>query len=78
MILSFSHEIELSWGIDLCGYIVLPHYILPRTKTKRRMFRKIEEKRDDPNFNQTLASYLGYLSHASTYKLKRQILRDSA
>jgi len=29
---------RLKWGIDFLGYVVLPHYILPRTKTKRRIF----------------------------------------
>jgi len=31
---------RLEWGIDFLGYIVLPHHILPRTKTKRRIFNK--------------------------------------
>lgn len=62
-------------GIDFLGYIVLPHYLLPRTKTKRRIFKKLEEKRHLDNFNQTLESYLGYLSHANSYKLQREILR---
>lgn len=52
---------KLNWGIDFLGYIVLPHYILPRTKTKRRLFRKVNSK--------NLASYLGYLSHANSYKI---------
>lgn len=60
---------KLSWGIDFLGYIVLPHYILPRTKTKRRIFKKLKEKIHSNNFDQSLASYLGYLSHANTFKL---------
>lgn len=66
---------KLDWGIDFLGYIVLPHYILPRTKTKRRMFRRLNERINSENFNQSLQSYLGYLSHANTYKL-RQILKN--
>ncbi|TSC87500.1 MAG: RNA-directed DNA polymerase [Microgenomates group bacterium Gr01-1014_7] len=69
---------RLDWGIDFLGYIVLPHYILPRTKTKRRMFKKLEEKRNSKNFNQTIQSYLGYLKHARAYKLRREILRSFA
>ncbi|AKM79737.1 MAG: Retron-type reverse transcriptase [Candidatus Beckwithbacteria bacterium GW2011_GWB1_47_15] len=62
---------KLSWGIDFCGYLVLPHYILPRTKTKRRILKKI-----GPGSNfQALYSYLGYFSHASSYKLS-QALRN--
>ncbi len=59
---------KLRYGIDFLGYITLPRYILPRTKTKRRMFKKIKQKRGSNNFNQSLQSYLGYLSHANAYK----------
>lgn len=54
---------KLRGGIDFCGYIVLPHYILPRTRTKRRIFRKVLSGNAS---TQSLQSYLGYLSHAST------------
>ncbi|MEK7154993.1 MAG: reverse transcriptase/maturase family protein [Patescibacteria group bacterium] len=56
---------KLEWGIDFLGYIILPHYLLPRTKTKRRIFRKLEQK--------SLQSYLGYLSHANSYKLQQEL-----
>lgn len=62
-------------GIDFLGYIVLPHYILPRTKTKRRIFKKLKEKRYSKNFNQSLQSYLGHLSHADSFKLTQGILK---
>lgn len=64
---------KLDWGIDFLGYIVLPHYILPRTKTRRRIFKKLKEKINSENFNQSLQSYLGYLSHANSYKLTQQL-----
>lgn len=57
---------KLDWGIDFLGYIVLPHYILPRTKTKRRVFRKIND--------QNVQSYLGYLKHANSYKLRSELM----
>ncbi len=38
---------KLEWGIDFLGYIVLSHYRLPRVKTKRRIFKKLKEKRKD-------------------------------
>ncbi|MEK7186092.1 MAG: reverse transcriptase/maturase family protein [Patescibacteria group bacterium] len=68
---------NLKWGIDFLGYIVLPHYMLPRTKTKKRAFRKIYEKSKDLengviseySFNQAMQSYLGYFKHSSSYKL---------
>ncbi len=68
---------KLTWGIDFLGYIILPYYILPRTKTKRRIFKEIAEKINDFknerisefSLNQTIQSYLGYLSHSSGFKL---------
>lgn len=64
---------RLEWGVDFLGYIVLPNYILPRTKTKRRIFKKLKEKIDDPNFNQSFQSYLGYLKHARSYKVIKEL-----
>ncbi len=64
---------KLNWGIDFLGYIILPHYILPRTKTKQRIFKKLKTKINSPTVNQSLQSYLGYLNHASSYKLSREI-----
>ncbi|MCM8782687.1 MAG: reverse transcriptase domain-containing protein [Candidatus Omnitrophica bacterium] len=31
-------------GVDFLGYVIFPHYVLPRTKTKRRLLRKIKGK----------------------------------
>lgn len=64
---------KLTWGIDFIGYIVLPYYRLPRTKTKSRIFKKIKENMGSENFSQSLQSYLGYLGHASSFKLTQQI-----
>lgn len=61
---------KLSWGIDFCGYIILPHYILPRTKTKRRIIKRILKEKVS---NQSLQSYLGYLKHASSFKLRKEL-----
>lgn len=74
---------KLEWGIDFLGYIVLPYYVLPRTKTKRRMFKKLKIKVDNFNngkildtpLNQTLASYLGFLKHANSFRVSEE-LRD--
>ena len=52
-------------GIDFLGYIVLPHHRMLRTKTKRRMIQKLEERATE----QSLQSYLGVLSHADAYRL---------
>lgn len=64
---------KYTWGIDFLGYIILPHYTLPRTKTKRRIFKKLKEKINQPNFNQSLQSYLGYLKHAYTHNLQKEL-----
>lgn len=62
-------ERKLTWGIDFCGYIVLPHYILPRTKTKRRILKKVKQGSD----YQALQSYLGYMSHSSSFRLSEKM-----
>ena len=64
---------RLDNGIDFLGYIILPHYILPRTKTKKRILGKLKEKMGSENFKQSLQSYLGYLKHANAFKLSRDL-----
>ena len=63
---------KLTRGIDFCGYVVLPHYRLPRTRTRKRIFRKILKSEVS---DQSLQSYLGYFSHANSYYVQ-QDLRD--
>lgn len=68
-------------GIDFLGYIIFPHHILPRTKTKRRLLRKIKAKIDGfktgrvsgESLNQTIQSYFGYLTHANAYKFREEL-----
>jgi len=72
---------KFSSGVDFLGYIIFPKYMLPRTKTKRRLFRKIREKvrkfkneeTTEESLNQTIQSYYGFLVHANTYKLKKEL-----
>ncbi len=64
---------KLDWGIEFLGYVVLPHYRLPRTKTKRRIFEKLRERIGSPAFEQSLQSYLGYLSHANSFELTQRL-----
>lgn len=59
---------KLKQGIDFLGYVVLPHYRVLRTKTKKRMFEKVNSK--------NLSSYLGLLKHCNSYRLK-QSLKES-
>jgi len=59
------------------GYVVFPHHKLIRTKTKKRIFRKLKYKKIEYKnnkitkytYDQSLQSYLGVLSHANTHKL---------
>lgn len=59
---------KLNQGIDFCGYVTLPHYRTLRTKTKRRMLKRINI--------QNLSSYLGLLAHCNGYVLKQNLLID--
>lgn len=72
---------KYSQGVDFLGYIVLPHYRVLRTRTKKRMLKKLREKFGDycnevitkDQLNQTLQSYLGVLSHANAYNLGEEL-----
>ena len=72
---------KFSQGVDFLGYVILPYYIILRTKTKKRMFRKIKEHKLKLNqdlisrdsFEQSLQSYYGILKHCSGHKLKREL-----
>ena len=71
-------------GIDFLGYILRPHHRLIRTKTKKRIFKKIRLRIKEykmkliteERLEQSLQSYLGVLSHANAFglsvKLKNQ------
>lgn len=73
---------NINWGADFLGYIILPSGILIRTKTKRRLLRKINKRIknymiDTISFNnlvQTINSYLGVLKHCSSFRLRQKIL----
>ncbi|HEY4499300.1 MAG TPA: reverse transcriptase domain-containing protein [Candidatus Paceibacterota bacterium] len=56
---------KISQGVDFLGYVVLPHRIVLRMKTKHRMLRRVNEK--------NLSSYLGLLSHCSGKKIAEEV-----
>ena len=70
-----------SKGIDFLGYVVFPHHILVRPKTRKRMIKKLKQKVDSykrglvskDNLMQSLQSYLGVLSHADTYEFTESL-----
>lgn len=74
---------RFSQGVDFLGYVLLPHAIIMRTKTKRRMLRLLRTKIkllaageiSRASFHQTVQSYLGILKHCKGRKIKR-IMKD--
>lgn len=70
-------------GIDFLGYVSFPYYRILRTKTKRRVFRKIKQKINDLKenkitkkfFEQTIQSYFGLLKHCNSFNLRRELSR---
>lgn len=71
----------LHQGIDFLGYVLLPHHRCLRSSTRKRMFRRLEEKAGNvlsgnetsEALSQTVASYLGMLGHANTFDLRRVV-----
>jgi len=57
---------KYSTGVDFLGYVILPHHVRLRTKTKRRVLEKVN--------SENLPSYLGVLSHANSFDLEQKIL----
>lgn len=71
----------LSSGVDFLGTIHFPDHRVLRTKTRRRMFRKLaannEQLRNgflsEASFGQSLESYRGILSHVNGHRTLRRI-----
>lgn len=72
---------KFNHGVDFLGYVILPHYITLRTKTRKRMFTKIKLNKEklrqklitEESFNQSLQSYYGMLKHCSGHELFLEI-----
>lgn len=72
---------KIGQGIDFLGYVTLPHHRVLRTKTRRRIYRKIEEKiisfregkTTKESLRQSLQSYFGILKHYKGHKIRNQI-----
>lgn len=68
-------------GIGFVGYIVLPHYRVLRTNTKKRIITEIKVNCESLKnslvsreyFEQSLQSYLGVLKHCCGHKIEREI-----
>lgn len=61
----------VSSGVDFLGWINYPHHRVLRTATKRRMFRRIKHNSKP----ESVASYLGLLSHGDTHKISSELQR---
>lgn len=68
-------------GIDFLGFVSFPCHRILRTKTGKRMFKRLRQKCNDlksgeitkEHFNQALQSYLGMMKHCNSYKLEVEI-----
>jgi len=73
--------IKLHRGVDFLGYVTFSRHLILRTKTKKRMLKKLKVKKqqlDDGTitpeaFNQSLQSYLGILKHCSGHKIRQNL-----
>lgn len=73
--------IKIRQGVDFLGYVALPRATMLRVGTKKRRFRKLQEKRKrvergiftEESFEHSRQSYLGILAHANTQKLRQQV-----
>jgi len=67
-------------GIDFLGYVILPEHIKMRSKTKKRIPRKLHErvalyKRNEiseTSLKSSLQSYMGVISHADAYEFSEE------
>lgn len=72
---------KLLQGVDYLGYVLLQHYKVLRTKTKKRIFKKLKKRIQEyvngkiskTTLENSLQSYLGVLSHADAYELSREL-----
>lgn len=72
-------------GIDFLGYVLLPRHRVLRTNTKRRMFKKMNQRVGEYNcgiidaysFGQSAQSYLGILKHCSGYGLSEKLKNEA-
>jgi RNA-directed DNA polymerase len=75
------HIKTFSSGVDFLGMVNFSSYRILRTKTKRRMLKKLslkhkmcrEELASKGLFEQSLQSYLGILKHCNGRKIRKEI-----
>lgn len=70
-----------SKGIDFLGYVSFSHHSILRTKTKKRMFKKLAANYnrfrrgliDERIFDSVVQSYFGVLKHCRSYGIHKQL-----
>lgn len=68
-------------GIDFLGYVVLPGRIVMRSKTRKRIYRKLREQTrrfkmgaaSEDTLSSSFHSYLGVLSHADAHEIEEDL-----
>jgi retron-type reverse transcriptase len=61
---------KVSQGIDFLGYVILPHYQVLRTSTKKRILRRVKQNLSKGS----RCSYLGVISHCKGYKISKLLV----
>jgi hypothetical protein len=69
-------------GIDFVGYRILPHHVIMKSALKRRMLRKMKERKEELSheyigsgcYVAALNSYCGWLKHCCGHKLQNELL----
>lgn len=59
----------LASGVDFLGWVYFPDHRVLRTATRRRMFKRLDEK-SAPG---AVASYLSFLKHGNTYNMRQVV-----
>lgn len=62
-----------SSGVDFLGWVNYPYHRVIRTKTKRRMMTQLRQSSSEA----ALQSYLGFISHGNSYKLRQDVLNNA-
>ena len=72
---------KFSQGVDFLGYVCFPHFVIPRDRTRDRIFDKIHgnillykrKQRTLESLGQSINSYLGILSHSNSFELQQEL-----
>jgi retron-type reverse transcriptase len=71
------HKVEIRkirQGVDFLGYVVFPHHRRLRTKTRKRVWKRIEKEENDLDKKlHQLVSYQGVAGHARERLLQQEI-----